>query len=119
MLNQDKVFNYFIYHYNNDFLCYKKKEIMSTMIQFEDKLVPYEVFVKDLARELTAQTCEALRLNNNIVSQNQAFKQFGAGNVRRWVKEGLLTPISKRPGKIEYNVFDLKRLKERQQDYFI
>ena len=56
---------------------------MSTMIQFEDKLVPYEVFVKDLARELTAQTCEALRLNNNIVSQNQAFKQFGAGNVRR------------------------------------
>ena len=50
----------------------KKKEIMSTMIQFEDKLVPYEVFVKDLARELTAQTCEALRLNNNIVSQNQA-----------------------------------------------
>jgi hypothetical protein len=96
-----------------------KKEIMSTMIQFEDKLVPYEVFVKDLARELTAQTCEALRLNNNIVSQNQAFKQFGAGNVRRWVKEGLLTPISKRPGKIEYNVFDLKRLKERQQDYFI
>ena len=38
---------------------------MSTMIQFEDKLVPYEVFVKDLARELTAQTCEALRLNNN------------------------------------------------------
>lgn len=119
VLNQDKVFNYFIYHYNNDFLCYKKKEIMSTMIQFEDKLVPYEVFVKDLARELTAQTCEALRLNNNIVSQNQAFKQFGAGNVRRWVKEGLLTPISKRPGKIEYNVFDLKRLKERQQDYFI
>jgi hypothetical protein len=93
-----------------------KKEIMSTMIQFEDKLVPYEVFVKDLARELTALTCEALRLNNNIVSQNQAFKQFGAGNVRRWVKEGLLTPISKRPGKIEYNVFDLKRLKERQQD---
>ena len=92
---------------------------MSTMIQFEDKLVPYEVFVKDLARELTAPTCEALRLNNNIVSQNQAFKQFGAGNVRRWVKEGLLTPISKRPGKIEYNVFDLKRLKERQQDYFI
>ena len=88
---------------------------MSTMIQFEDKLVPYEVFIKDLAREVAAQTSEALRFNNNIVSQNQA---FGAGNVRHWVKEGLLTPISKRPGKIEYNVFDLKRLQERQQDYF-
>jgi len=97
----------------------QKKEIMSTMIQFEDKLVPYEVFVKDLARELTAQTSEALRVHNNIISQNQAYKLYGPGNVRRWVKEGLLTPISKRPGKIEYNVFDLKRLKERQQDYFI
>ncbi len=96
----------------------QKKEIMSTMIQFEDKLVPYEVFVKDLARELTAQTSEALRLNNNIISQNQAYKRYGPGNVRRWLKEGLLTPISKRPGKIEYNVFDLKRLQERQQDYF-
>lgn len=97
----------------------QKKEIMSTMIQFEDKLVPYEVFIKDLARELTAQTSEALRLNNNIISQNQAYKRYGPGNVRRWLKEGLLTPISKRPGKIEYNVFDLKRLQERQQDYFI
>jgi len=92
---------------------------MSIMMQFVDKLVPYEVFIKDLARELTAQTSEALRVHNNIISQNQAFKQFGGGNVRRWLKEGLLMPISKRPGKIEYNVFDLKRLQERQQDYFI
>ena len=97
----------------------KNQKIMSIMIQFPDKLVPYEVFVKDLARELTAQTSEALRVPNSILSQNKAYKIFGAGNVRRWVREGLLTPISKRPGKIEYNVFDLKRLQERQQDYFI
>ena len=96
----------------------KNQEKMSIMIQFSDKLVPYEVFVKDLARELTAQTSEALRVPNSILSQNKAYKIFGAGNVRRWVREGLLTPISKRPGKIEYNVFDLKRLQERQQDYF-
>ncbi len=96
----------------------QKKEIMNTMIQFADKLVPYEVFIKDLARELTAQTSEALRVQNNIISQNQAYKRFGAGNVRRWLKEGLLMPISKRPGKIEYNIFDLKRLQKRQQDYF-
>ena len=87
------------------------------IMQFADKLGPYEVFVKDLARELTAQTSEALRVPNNIVSQNQAFKLFGAGNVRRWLKEGRLIPVSKRPGKIEYNIFDLKRLQERQQDY--
>ena len=88
-----------------------------TIMQFADKLVPYEVFVKDLARELTAQTSEALRVPNSILSQNQAYKLFGAGNVRRWLKEGRLIPVSKRPGKIEYNIFDLKRLQERQQDY--
>jgi hypothetical protein len=96
----------------------KKQEIMNIMINFPDKLVPYEVFVKDIAREVTAQTIEALRAPNSIISQNKAYKIFGAGNVRRWIKEGLLTPISKRPGKIEYNVFDLKRLQEREQDYF-
>jgi hypothetical protein len=88
------------------------------MIQFSDKLVPYEVFIKDLAREIVAQTTEVLREPNYIISQNKAFKLFGAGNVRRWVKEEKLIPVSKRPGKIEYRVFDLKRLQERQQDYF-
>ena len=88
------------------------------MIQFADKMVPYEVFIKDLAREIVAQTTEALREPNDIVSQNKAFKLFGQGNIRRWVKEGKLTPVSKRPGKIEYRIFDLKRLQEHQQDYF-
>ena len=83
------------------------------MLQFADKCVPYEVFVKDLARQT-----DALRLPNDIVSQNKAFKLFGEGNVRRWVKEEKLVPVSKRPGKIEYRIFDLKRLQERQQDYY-
>ena len=78
------------------------------MILFSDKLVPYEVFIKDLAREIVAQTTEVLREPNDIISQNKAFKLFGAGNVRRWVKEEKLIPVSKRPGKIEYRVFDLK-----------
>ena len=89
-----------------------------TMIQFADKCVPYEVFVKDLAREIVALQTDALRLPNDIVSQNKAFKLFGEGNVRRWVREEKLVPVSKRPGKIEYRVFDLKRLQDRQQDYF-
>ena len=88
------------------------------MIQFADKLVPYEIFVKDLAREIVAQQTERLRLPNDIISQNKAYKLFGAGNVRRWLRNGELVPISKRPGKIEYSIFDLKRLQERQQDYF-
>lgn len=87
-------------------------------IEFSDKLIPYEIFVKDLAREIVALQTEALRQPNDIVSQNKAFKLFGEGNVRRWVKEGKLVPVSKRPGKIEYRIFDLKRLQERQQDYF-
>ena len=82
------------------------------MLQFADKCVPYEVFVKDLAREIVAL------MPSDIVSQNKAFKLFGEGNVRRWVKEEKLVPVSKRPGKIEYRIFDLKRLQERQQDYY-
>ena len=89
-----------------------------TMIQFADKCVPYEVFVEDLAREIVALQTDTLRMPSDIVSQNKAFKLFGEGNVRRWVKEEKLVPVSKRPGKIEYRVFDLKRLQERQQDYF-
>ena len=88
------------------------------VLQFVDQMVPYEVFVRDLAREIVALQTEALHTPNDIISQNEAYRRFGAGNVRRWLKEGLLIPISKRPGKIEYNVFDLKRLQERKQDYF-
>lgn len=87
------------------------------LMEFSDKTVPYSIFINDLAREIVAQTTEALREPNDIISQNKAFKLFGAGNVRRWVKGGELIPISKRPGKIEYSIFDLKRLQERQQDY--
>ena len=88
------------------------------MIQFADMCVPYEVFVKDLAREIVALQTDTLRMPSDIVSQNKAFKLFGEGNVRRWVKEEKLVPVSKRPGKIEYRIFDLKRLQERQQDYY-
>ena len=63
-----------------------------TMIQFADKCVPYEVFVKDLAREIVALQTDTLRMPSDIVSQNKAFKLFGEGNVRRWVKEEKLVP---------------------------
>ena len=88
------------------------------ILQFADKCVPYEVFIKGLAREIVALQTEALRQSNDIISQRKAYKLFGTGNVRRWVKEEKLVPVSKRPGKIEYRIFDLKRLQERQQDYY-
>lgn len=88
------------------------------MIQFADKMVPYDVFVKDLAREMLVQMNQAKHVPSGIVSQNKAFKLYGAGNVRRWISKGQLIPLSKRPGKIEYKVSDLDRLQARQQDYF-
>jgi len=91
---------------------------MVIQIQFPDKMVPYEVFIKDLAREIVVQTSQAQLNPSGIVSQNRAFKLFGEGNVRRWVKTGVLEPVSKRPGKIEYKISDLQRLQARMQDYF-
>ena len=88
------------------------------MIQFADKMVPYEVFIKDLAREIVAQTSQAQLNPSGVISQNRAFKLFGEGNVRRWVRNEKLIPVSKRPGKIEYRISDLQRLKDRPQDYF-
>lgn len=88
------------------------------MIQFADKMVPYDVFVKDLAREMLVQMTEAQRNPSGIISQNQAFKYYGAGNVRRWVSKGMIVPLSKRPGKVEYRVSDLDKLQQKLQDYF-
>ena len=49
------------------------------VLQFVDQMVPYEVFVRDLAREIVALQTEALRTPNDIISQNQAYRRFGAG----------------------------------------
>ena len=43
-------------------------------------------------------------------------KMFGQGNIRRWREKGLVEPVSKRPGKIEYRVSDLRILQQRKQD---
>ena len=45
-------------------------------------------------------------------------KMFGQGNIRRWREKGLVEPVSKCPGKIEYRVSDLRILQQRKQDYF-
>ena len=87
-------------------------------LTFPDKCVSYSTFINDLATALVPKLMEALKNPGDIISQNQAFKLFGQGNIRRWRKQGLVAPLSKRPGKIEYKLSDLRILQQRQQDYF-
>ena len=87
-------------------------------LEFTDKMVPYDVFIKDLAREIVVRMNEASRRPSGIISQNQAFKYYGAGNVRRRVSKGMIVPLSKRPGKVEYRVSDLDKIQQKLQDYF-
>ena len=90
------------------------------MIQlaFPDKCVTYDTFINDLATALVPKLIEAMENPSNIISQRQAFKMFGQGHIRRWREKGLVEPVSKRPGKIEYRVSDLRILQQRKQDYF-
>ena len=90
------------------------------MIQlaFPDKCVTFDTFINILATALAPKLKELLENPSDIISHNQAFKIFGQGNIRRWREKGLLEPVSKRPGKIEYRLSDLRILQQRKQDYF-
>ena len=90
------------------------------MIQmmFPDKCVSYETFINDLATALVPKLMEKMENPSDIVSQRKAYKIFGEGNVSRWREMGLVEPVSKRPGKIEYRLSDLRILQQRKQDYF-
>ncbi len=85
---------------------------------FPDKCVTYETFINDLAAAMVPRLKEAMENPSDVISQNQAFKRFGQGNIRRWREKGLVEPLSKRPGKIEYKLSDLLILQQRKQDYF-
>lgn len=85
-------------------------------IQFSDKMVTYEKFINDLALQLSILLNHSQQ-DKQTLSQREAFRRFGEGNVRRWLKQNLLT-IRKRPGKIEYQLSELLACQSRQQDYF-
>lgn len=53
----------------------------------------------------------------SFISQRKAYKEFGAGTVKRWVNMGLISP-AKRKGIIEYPISKLKELSLIKQDYF-
>lgn len=84
-------------------------------IQFQDRLVSYETFLRDL----TSRLAKAIREDNadpEYVSQRQAYRMFGRRNVDRWRRNLMVTP-HKRPGKVEYATAELRLLQRTQQDY--
>lgn len=84
-------------------------------IQFGDKLVTYETFMADL----TARLARAIRsdaADPEYISQRTAYSIFGRKNVDRWRRTGKVKP-SKRPGKVEYRMADLRMLQRTEQDY--
>ena len=51
-----------------------------------------------------------------FITQNQAHKRFGRGNIERWVKTGRVQPYF-RPRTVEYKMADLLQAAENHQDY--
>lgn len=85
-------------------------------LDFSDKTVTYETFVRDVASSVVRMLAE-VRNAPETVSQRQAYAMFGRGNVDRWRKQGKIEPF-KRPGKIEYRTAELRQLQKVKQDYF-
>lgn len=85
-------------------------------LDFSDKSVSYDTFVRDVASEVVRQLSE-LRKDPETVSQRRAYAMFGRGNVDRWRRQGKISPC-KRPGKVEYKTAELRRLQQVRQDYF-
>lgn len=74
--------------------------------------------LEEIADILAAKVKEKLASPNDCISQRQAYKEFGQGNVKRWLRQERLQPVSKRPGKIEYRRSDLLICHQKVQDYF-
>lgn len=85
-------------------------------IQFIDKSVTFDTFVTSVAAKLASFIKEDTN-DKPYISQNEAFRIFGKGNVLRWHKQGKIQPC-KRPGKIEYPTARLRELSRTVQDYF-
>lgn len=84
-------------------------------LKFSDKMVPYTTFVNDVAARLADMIAES-RADPEVISQREAYRIFGRGNVDRWRRQGRISPC-KRPGKVEYLTRELRLLQRTQQDY--
>lgn len=84
-------------------------------LQFSDRMVSYTTFVNDVAARLASMIAES-RADPEVISQREAYRIFGRGNVDRWRRQGRISPC-KRPGKVEYITSELRLLQRTQQDY--
>ena len=84
------------------------------MLQFSDRKVTYDSFITDVATKVVELMNAKMP---ERISQRQAYKLYGRGNVERWLRHGKLHTF-KRPGKIEYITSELVKEKSREQDYF-
>lgn len=82
-------------------------------ITFFDRSVTYEQFVNDIAAKL-ATILKEDRGDSESISQREAYRIYGKGNVMRWLEKGAVAPI-RRPGKIEYPVARLKELSRTEE----
>lgn len=89
---------------------------MSTFIDFIDKSVTYDTFVRDVATSVVRLLSE-VRNDPEYISKRRAYKLFGRGNIDRWLKNEDIKPHI-RPGKIELKMAELRVLQNREQDYF-
>lgn len=87
----------------------------TVLIQFADRLVPYEIFLTDLTARL-ARMMKNDAADPEYISQRAAYSIFGRKNIDRWRRTGKVKP-SKRPGKVEYCMADLRLLQRTEQDY--
>lgn len=89
---------------------------MSTMLQYNNKDIPYSTFVSDVAAKIV-YLLKQESADPEYISQRKAFAMFGRANVERWRNKGKIIP-HKRPGKIEYKTSELRLQQRTQQDYF-
>lgn len=86
------------------------------ILQFLDKLIPYDIFLNDVAARIV-KMLKSDRNDPEYITQRRAYEMFGRRNVERWRKQGKVEPC-KRPGKLEYRTADLRLLQRIKQDYF-
>jgi hypothetical protein len=85
-------------------------------LQFADKMVTYETFITDVASRLASILSEDRQDKRLYISQAEAFRKYGRGNVERWRRQGKIEP-RKTSGKLEYPQSILRDLSRNLQDY--
>lgn len=89
---------------------------MQTILDFSDRSIPYDVFLRDVATTVVSMLREQ-KDEPEFVSKRRAYELFGRANVDRWLRNEEIMPHI-RPGKVELKTADLRALQNKVQDYF-